>query len=157
MEPIEKLIGDRLSFARRSHGLTQEQLAVAMDSTLGSVRNWEKARVMPSAEAVAKASRALRVSSDWLLGLTNSEDGLPPGKVMVDIELAERLLASRTAKQLEQLLDPAPAPVVYAIPIPERAKLMERRDADALVKRIESHLLSFPEALKAWRRKLKRR
>lgn len=156
MEPIDKVIGDRMSFARRQRSLTQEQLAVEMGATQGSVRNWEKGRAMPPADAIARASQALGVSSDWLLGLTESQHGLPAGQVMVDRRLVDRLLSARTSKQVESLLDPDPDPVVYAIAIPEGAQLLARREADELVSRVSLHLTSHPEAIAAWRRKLRR-
>jgi len=62
--------GGRLRAARRQRGLSQEGLARLVDASKNSVQNWERASTLPRCETVVALARALEVSSDYLLGLS---------------------------------------------------------------------------------------
>ena len=61
--------GERLVALRQQRGLTQVQLAEATGLTQRAIRYWETMPGYPAAPAIVALAKALRVSSDELLGL----------------------------------------------------------------------------------------
>lgn len=61
--------GPRLTAIRKARGLTQVQLAEAAGSTQRSISYYENDDGIPPAAAVIALAKALRVSTDELLGL----------------------------------------------------------------------------------------
>lgn len=59
----------RLKELRTEKGLTQKQLAAAVNTTDDSVFSWEKGRSQPSIEAIRGLCLILETSADYLLGL----------------------------------------------------------------------------------------
>ena len=59
----------RLKELRTEKGLTQKQLAVAVNTTDDSVFSWEKGRSQPSIETIRELCTVLETSADYLLGL----------------------------------------------------------------------------------------
>jgi transcriptional regulator with XRE-family HTH domain len=64
--------GKRLAELRRQRGLTQVQLAEAIDSTQRAISYYENHTGYPPAPVVAQLAQALEVSTDELLGLRSS-------------------------------------------------------------------------------------
>ena len=60
---------ERLKEARKEEGLTQGQLAAAINTTDDSIFSWEKGRSQPSIENLYALCKALGVSADYLIGL----------------------------------------------------------------------------------------
>lgn len=63
--------GNRVRAARWERGLSQEALARIIDTSKNSVQNWERNSSSPRAESVVAIARALDVSADYLLGLSD--------------------------------------------------------------------------------------
>lgn len=63
----------RLNLIRKEKGLTQRELANAVNTTDDSIFSWEKGRSQPSLEMIRALCRCLEVSSDYLLGLADDE------------------------------------------------------------------------------------
>jgi transcriptional regulator with XRE-family HTH domain len=61
--------GERLARLRKSRGLTQAQLAKATDVTQANISYYEHGARDPTASTIATLARALRVSTDVLLGV----------------------------------------------------------------------------------------
>ena len=59
----------RLKELRIEKGLTQKQLAAAVNTTDDSVFSWEKGRSQPSIETIRGLCLVLETSADYLLGL----------------------------------------------------------------------------------------
>ena len=72
MEPM-LLFGQRLAFARKTKGLTQMELAVALGDryTQSMISTVEHGNSLLLFEGAAKAAEELGVSLDWLAGLTD--------------------------------------------------------------------------------------
>ena len=70
-----RVLGKRLAEARRRAGITQVDLAVAMDRDRTLISHMEAGRAGKLAEGLGIVARELNVSVDWLLGLT--EDPTP--------------------------------------------------------------------------------
>lgn len=62
-------VGDRIRIARERAGLTQAELAHQAGLRQQSVAKWEAGLSSPSASSLASIARALRTSTDGLLGL----------------------------------------------------------------------------------------
>ena len=68
--------GNRLKEARESRGMTQPELAKACGkATAVTISRWETGKTEPSLSDVAAVCRALRINSDWLLGLDTVASG----------------------------------------------------------------------------------
>lgn len=72
---IVKLIGSRLRAMRERMGFSQQDLADRAGVHLNQVYKWENERAMPGADMLARLSRELNVSSDYLLGLVDEPQG----------------------------------------------------------------------------------
>ena len=59
----------RLKELRIEKGLTQKELAVAVNTTDDSIFSWEKGRSQPPIETIRSLCRVLDSSADYLLGL----------------------------------------------------------------------------------------
>ncbi len=68
---IQMKIGDRIRLIREQRGLTRQQLAERIDTSVGIIYFYEKNRKIPSAEILKRIAEALNVSADYLLGLTD--------------------------------------------------------------------------------------
>ena len=60
-------LGEKLKFARKNAGFTQEQLAEKLLVSRQAVTKWESDKGMPDIENLKKLSRLLNVSIDYLL------------------------------------------------------------------------------------------
>lgn len=63
--------GDRLRQLRLQRGLTQEDLAAALHLGGKEIWRYENNKTDPSAETLAHIADFMRVSADYLLGLSN--------------------------------------------------------------------------------------
>ena len=68
------IFGTRLLAARRARGLTQTQLAEGIGATQKAISYYEATGGNPSADVVTKLSKALGVTTDDLLGLTQPQE-----------------------------------------------------------------------------------
>ena len=68
----------RIRAARRQRGLSQEGLARLVDASKNSVQNWERNGTLPRCETVVAIARALDVSADYLLGLSDDRVSVAP-------------------------------------------------------------------------------
>lgn len=65
------VIGERLSEVRKDHGDTQADLAARLGVSLPTVRAWEQEKSAPGHDMLVRICRMYRVSSDYLLGLSD--------------------------------------------------------------------------------------
>ena len=65
-------VGERLKRLRKSHDLTQEQLAKKLDLEAPAVSKYETNRVPIPQEHIIKLSKIFDVSTDYLLGISDS-------------------------------------------------------------------------------------
>jgi len=91
---------DRLQATRVKSGYTQEALAEILGIEKKQISRWETGTVVPGGEKLAEIARALSVSADYLLGL--SDDPTPQLKVdnLTDKERAV-LQAMRRGEPME--------------------------------------------------------
>ena len=65
------MIGERLSETRKDHEETQSDLASALGVSLSTVRTWEQDKNAPGHEMLVTICKRYKVSSDYLLGLSD--------------------------------------------------------------------------------------
>lgn len=64
--------GDRLKLLREQAGYTQEALAELLGRDIKQIWRWESGKVNPTSDAIVQLSNVFKVSSDFLLGLSNT-------------------------------------------------------------------------------------
>jgi len=66
------VIAERIKNLRMQCGMTQSDLAKRLNITRSSVNAWEMGISIPSTQFVVELAQLFRVSSDYLLGLSDS-------------------------------------------------------------------------------------
>lgn len=89
------MIGERLSEVRKDHGDTQSSLAKKLNVSVATVRSWEQEKSSPVHEILVTICKMYRVSSDYLLGLSNVDPSY----------IQRRRLESFTQQELEELAE----------------------------------------------------
>lgn len=94
--------GDRLKQLRVLRGHTQESLAELLNIGNRQIWRYENGETEPDGDTIAKIARALDVSADFLLGLT---DDLDPDMNTSDLRPEERvaIAAWRLGDKLEAI------------------------------------------------------
>ena len=67
------MIGERLQEIRRDHGDTQQSLAAKLRVSKPTVQAWELGKSSPGHDMLVTICRMYEVSSDYLLGLTDTD------------------------------------------------------------------------------------
>jgi transcriptional regulator with XRE-family HTH domain len=62
-------LGRRIAALRRERGYTQTELAASLGTTQGIVSDYECGKLRPHAEMIVRLAKALRVSTDEMLGV----------------------------------------------------------------------------------------
>src|SRR5262245_8702598 len=76
--PEPGILGERVLLSRRRAGLTQQELAEAVRVTTTTIARLEQGRTQQiSTRSLERMSRALGVSADYLLGLSDRREGGP--------------------------------------------------------------------------------
>jgi predicted transcriptional regulator len=70
----DQTLGRRLQEIRRARGLTQVELGKKLSMSQGLISGYERGRLRMSAGVVVAFAKALKVSSDEILGLKNTRD-----------------------------------------------------------------------------------
>lgn len=72
---MKKIIGIRITHARKANGLTIKILAERTGLGAARIGNWEQGTRAPGPEEALILSRELQVAASWLLCLTNDPRG----------------------------------------------------------------------------------
>lgn len=97
------MLSERLKEARKKKKLTQEELAIKVNTTKGTISNYENGHSSPSNEMLTMLADVLDVSTDWLLGrptgwiVTRSKES----PLLLDITPVEN---TKDEKSLDELL-----------------------------------------------------
>lgn len=96
---------ERLRVARKKKKLTMEQLAKLVNTTKGTISNYENGHSSPPNEMLSLLSDKLDVSADWLLGRTDNPAGTSQQSEIKLSKEDERDIAIRMAKLREDLIE----------------------------------------------------
>lgn len=66
------MVADRIKQLRISNNMTQTELAKKLNITRSSVNAWEMGISIPSTAYIVELSQLFKVSTDYLLGLSNN-------------------------------------------------------------------------------------
>jgi transcriptional regulator with XRE-family HTH domain len=72
--PVTMFNGERMRSRREALGLTRAELARKIEESESRLGQWERAEHSPRDTAIVKIAKALSVSADYLLGLTDEAD-----------------------------------------------------------------------------------
>ncbi|KTD73789.1 helix-turn-helix domain-containing protein [Legionella tucsonensis] len=72
---IKKIIGSRITQARKANGLTIKALAERTGLGAARIGNWEQGTRSPGAKEAMILSKELQVAASWLLCLTDDTRG----------------------------------------------------------------------------------
>lgn len=67
------MLNDRIKELRKAFGLSQVELAKALNVSKQCVSNWENDNVLPSIEMLVKLAEYFNVTTDYLLCLENKD------------------------------------------------------------------------------------
>ena len=93
---------ERLTQLRAEQGLTRADLAKKTGIALASLGFYERGEREPGAENIEKMCRALNVSADYLLGLTDTKDAAAP---VAGLDPARAEQAARLSSMVYQLAE----------------------------------------------------
>lgn len=113
---IMKTLGERLNYARRSSGYTQNSLAESIGVSRGVIFNLEKNKTVPQTIVVNAICQTLNINSDWLLNgageMKKQEDPVRRDRVLRELyefvsglSEDEQLYLLDTAKALKRRLN----------------------------------------------------
>jgi transcriptional regulator with XRE-family HTH domain len=93
--PIDQHVGERIRLLRTERGLTQEQLAAALEVSYQQVQKYETGANRISAGRIYEIARKLGVEVGWFFaGLADGESATPPlehgGRQRTAIELVRK-------------------------------------------------------------------
>lgn len=102
----ENMINERAAKRRKELKMTQREVATLLNVTSDTISRIERGVHVPHLEQIVGLARALRVSTDWLLGLVDDPKDLFQSSDLSpkEIVLLKRL---RSDPRLEELLDVA--------------------------------------------------
>lgn len=90
-----QVTAERLRQARKDKALSQQELGDRVGVTRGVIANWESDNYEPSASTLRRVSEALDVTTDWLLGLVDTQE---QNLMESDLAPAERQLVEMYRK-----------------------------------------------------------
>ena len=89
------MIAEKIKQLREKHNLTQSETAKRLGITRSGVNAWEMGLTIPSTQYIVELARLFHVSTDYLLGVsetaTVSVDGLDDRDVAAVVEIIECL------------------------------------------------------------------
>ena len=86
------MLGEQIKQLRLNKKLSQVELAEKLCVTKQSVSNWENENIMPSIEMLMKIANIFGVTTDFLLGLTESHTLNTTGLTDLQIEHIQTLI-----------------------------------------------------------------
>jgi transcriptional regulator with XRE-family HTH domain len=100
-EDRKKLIAERLSFARKSAGLSQGQVAKMLQMHRPTISEIEAGRRKVSVEELVHFAELYKVNMQWLAGKKLDEEN----EVKSEIEIAARQLKNLKKEDLDKVID----------------------------------------------------
>ncbi len=93
------MVADKIKILREKMGITQAELAKQLCVTRSGVNAWEMGISVPSTQCIVQLAEYFHVSTDYLLGVSNtasiSVDGLSNQEIAAILEIIECFKANR--------------------------------------------------------------
>jgi len=93
------VVADKIKILREKMGITQAELAKQLGVTRSGVNAWEMGISTPSTQCIVKLSQFFNVSTDYLLGASNtasvSVEGLSNREIAAVLEIIECFKANK--------------------------------------------------------------
>lgn len=105
------MLSKRLKAIRKERGLTQADIAKQFDVTQQAIAKWEASMSFPDSATIAGLAKFFNVSSDYLLGIT---DSFYPAGSFSNVKIIGTVKAGYGALADEETLGTAPADVKNA-------------------------------------------
>lgn len=102
------MLSDKLKTLRTSRKFTQTELARRLKVTQQAIAKWEAASSLPEPGTIARLAELFEVSTDYLLGVTDSL--IPPGS-FAGVGIIGTVKAGYDSEAFEEYLGTAPAEV----------------------------------------------
>jgi transcriptional regulator with XRE-family HTH domain len=83
--------GERLDKAMKASGLTQQAIAERLGISSGAITRWRQGKMSPRLPEVPPLAQLLRVTTDYLLGMTDASDPRADERAAYEALLHERL------------------------------------------------------------------
>lgn len=99
---MPQTLGERLNYARKKHGYTQDSLAAAIGVSRGVIFNIEKGKAKPQEIVINAVCQTLRINKDWLLGGSGAMEDTGEASQSAKI-LAELCEAAQSLSEAELL------------------------------------------------------
>lgn len=87
------MIADRIKSLREQRSMTQAELAKRLGITRSSVNAWEMGISVPSTQYLVEVAGIFKVSTDYLLGLSNTSTVSLRGLTEEDIQMVYSLIS----------------------------------------------------------------
>lgn len=94
------MVAERIKHLREQNVLTQAELAKRLGITRSSVNAWEMGISVPSTQYVVELAEIFKVSTDFLLGVSDSATVSVAGLDETDIQLVYNLIRHLREKNL---------------------------------------------------------
>ena len=94
------MVAERIKHLREQNALTQAELAKRLGITRSSVNAWEMGISVPSTQYVVELAEIFKVSTDFLLGVSDSATVSVAGLDETDIQLVYNLIRHLGEKNL---------------------------------------------------------
>lgn len=107
----------RLRMLRAMRRRSQQELAGRVGVSQDTIGRWERGQAFPPADRLVILARELGVCLDYLCGVSEAMNGLPPGHWLVDLDAID---------------SPSPGRE-YAYPIPSRARICSYQEMQQMI------------------------
>lgn len=118
MDDFLKVIGERIADARNRRRWTITDLSRESGVKHQTISRWECGSNVPNAEGIVAVAKACGVTTDWLLGITDHPEQLPPGYWLVDMALLDRMRAGDLSHQPGE---------IFGVPVPPGARMVNSK------------------------------
>lgn len=112
-------VAERIRQLLAKHNLDVKDLAKSIRVAPRTVSSWKAGDTEPGATHVALLCGAFKVSADYMLGRVESESGLTPGSVVLDLDAIDAIKRG----------DAADREVPIGFPVPDRPHVVPAKEA----------------------------
>ncbi len=137
---LTEVVAERLRLARLRAGLTQTEVAQRLSIASNTVSGWESGTRSPRAPELYHLAKLYRCTADYLVGVCESPSELPVGDLLIDIDLAERILRCRNEVDIARLVEWDPHMITFWHVVRRGTRVGSQPEVEAWVSRLVDHV-----------------